>query len=57
MAQIENRMVVDSEWEEVEFLQMRRPDRPSKRLKKVMDEMEFGVENKEKEGGFWDEFV
>lgn len=57
MAQIENRMVVDSEWEEIEFLQMRRPDRQSKRLKKVMDGMEFGGKNREKEGGFLDEFV
>lgn len=40
--QIENRMVVDSEWEEVEFLQMRRPDKPSRRLKRNMDELENG---------------
>lgn len=40
--QIENRMVVDSEWEEVEELQMRKPDRRSKRLQRVIDETEYG---------------
>lgn len=50
MAQIENRMVVDSEWEEVEFLQMRKPDKPSQRLKRIMDEIEFGgMDNNDKE--------
>ena len=40
MEQIENRMVVDSEWEGVEFLQMRTPDIASKRMKKIIDELE-----------------
>lgn len=39
---IENRTVVDSEWEGVELLQMRIPDRKSKRWKRVFDEIEHG---------------
>lgn len=39
---IENRMLIDSEWEEVELLQMRVPDRRSRRIKRVLDEMEYG---------------
>ena len=39
---IENRMVVDSEWEGVEMLQMRIPDRKSKRVQRYLDEMEYG---------------
>lgn len=40
--QIENRMVVDSEWEGVEALQMRVPDRRSRRMQQIIDEMEYG---------------
>lgn len=39
---IENRMLIDSEWEGVELLQMRIPDRRSKRVKRILDEMEYG---------------
>lgn len=39
---IENRMVVDSEWDEVELLQMRIPDKRSKRVQRILDEMEHG---------------
>ena len=39
---IENRMVVDSEWEGVELLQMRIPDKRSKRVQRILDEMEQG---------------
>ena len=47
---IENRMLIDSVWEDVEFLQMRIPDRHSKRLKRIMDEMEYGrMEDKQYE--------
>lgn len=42
MAQIENRMVVDSEWDGVEELQMRIPDRRSKRVQRYLDEIEYG---------------
>ena len=41
MEQIENRMVVDSEWEGVEALQMRIPDKRSRRLQRMIDEMEY----------------
>lgn len=49
---IENRMLIDSEWEEVEELQMRIPDKRSKRWKRVFDEMEQGnlSEREVKEG-------
>ena len=40
--QIENRMVVDSEWEGVEALQMRTPDRRSRMMQRIIDEMEYG---------------
>ncbi len=40
--QIENRMVVDSEWEGVEELQMRIPDRSCRRMQRIIDEMEYG---------------
>lgn len=40
--QIENRMLSDSEYEGVEFLQNRVPDKPSRRLQRVLDEMEYG---------------
>ena len=40
--QIENRMVVDSEWESVEALQMRIPDRRGRRAQRIIDEMEYG---------------
>lgn len=39
---IENRMLIDSEWEGVELLQMRLPDRKSKRVQRILDEMECG---------------
>lgn len=39
--QIENRMVVDSEWEGLELIQMRKPDRRSRRLQRIIDEMEY----------------
>jgi hypothetical protein len=39
---IENRMVVDSEWEGLELVQMRTPDRRSRRLQRILDEMEYG---------------
>lgn len=39
---IENRMLIDSEWEDVELLQMRVPDRRSRRLQRILDEMEYG---------------
>lgn len=45
--QIENRMVVDSEWEGVEALQMRKPDIHCRRIQKIIDEMEY--ENNERE--------
>lgn len=47
--QIENRMVVDSEWEGVEVLQMRKPDHSSRRLQKIIDEMEYGKLEEENE--------
>ena len=40
--EIENRMVVDSEWEGVEALQMRIPDRRGRRAQRIIDEMEYG---------------
>ena len=40
--QIENRMVVDSEWEDVEELQMRISDRSCRRMQRIIDEMEYG---------------
>lgn len=40
--QIDNRMLIDSEWEGVEVLQMRKPDHNSRRLQKIIDEMEYG---------------
>lgn len=40
--QIENRMLIDSEWEGIEALQMRRPDQASRRLQRIIDEMEYG---------------
>lgn len=40
--QIENRMVVDSEFEGVEALQMRIPDRRSRRMQRIIDELEYG---------------
>lgn len=40
--QIENRMLIDSEWEGVEALQMRTPDRRSRRMQQIIDEMEYG---------------
>ena len=40
--QIENRMVVDSEWEGVEELQMRISDRSCRRMQRIIDEMEYG---------------
>ena len=42
MEQIENRMVVDAEWVEVEMLQMRIPDRHSMRMQQIINEMEYG---------------
>ena len=39
---IENRMLIDSEWEGVELLQMRVPDKRSKRVQRYLDEMEYG---------------
>lgn len=42
--QIENRMVVDSEWEDVEELQMRIPDRSRKRINRNYKEFEYGME-------------
>lgn len=38
---IENRMVIDSEWEGVEALQLRTPDKRSRRLQRIIDEMEY----------------
>lgn len=40
--QIENRMLIDWQWEGVEELQMRMPDKRSRRLQQVIDEMEYG---------------
>lgn len=40
--QIENRMVVDSEFEGVEALQMRISDRSCRRMQRIIDEMEYG---------------
>ena len=40
-------MVVDSEWECVEVLQLRKPDIHSRRIQKIIDEMEY--ENNERE--------
>ena len=40
--QMENRMVVDSEGEGVEELQMRIPDRSCRRMQRIIDEMEYG---------------
>lgn len=40
--QIENRTVIDSEWEGVEALQMRIPDRSCRRMQRIIDEMEYG---------------
>lgn len=40
--QIENRMVIDAEWESVEVLQMRVPDVGRKRWQRIFDEMENG---------------
>ena len=45
--QIENRMLIDSEWEGVEMLQMRTPDRHSRRLQQIIDEMEYGTMEEE----------
>lgn len=45
--QIENRMVVDSQWEEVEKLQMRIPNRHSKKWKQIFDEMENETEEED----------
>lgn len=39
---IENRMLIDREWEGVELLQMRIPYRRSKRVQRYLDEMEYG---------------
>lgn len=47
MEQIENRMLIDSEWEGVEALQMRTPDRHSRRLQNIIDELEYGRMEKE----------
>lgn len=41
MEQIENRMVVDSEWEGLELIQMRTPDRRSRRMQRILDELEY----------------
>lgn len=50
MTQIESRMLIDSEWEGVELLQMRIPDSRSKRVQRYLDEMEQGsVEEREVE--------
>ena len=40
--QIENKIVVDSEWEGVEALQMRIPDSSCIRMQRIIDEMEYG---------------
>ena len=40
--QIENRMLVDSEFEHMEHLQMRRPDEGARRLRRILDEVEYG---------------
>lgn len=45
--QIENRMLIDYEWEGVEALQMRVPDRRSRRLQQIFDELEYGRMEKE----------
>jgi hypothetical protein len=37
-------MLIDSEWEEVEMLQMRTPDRRSMRIRRSLEEMEHGKE-------------
>lgn len=44
---IENRMTVDSQWEEVEKLQMRIPSRHAKRWKQIFDEMENETEEED----------
>lgn len=40
-------MVVDSEWEGVEMLQMRTPDRHSRRLQQILDEEEYRMMERE----------
>ena len=48
--QIENRMLVESEYEGIEFLQNRIPDKHSRRLQRILDELEYGrMENKQYE--------
>lgn len=44
MVEIENCMLIDEELEGVEELQMRVPDRHSRRKKRILDEIENGVE-------------
>ena len=49
MEQIENRMVVDSEWEGLELIQMRTPDRRSRRMQRILDELEYARLQEEEE--------
>lgn len=56
MEQIENRMVLDSQWELVELLQMRVPDVRSRRVQRILDEMEYN-NIREREVVREDEFV
>lgn len=47
--QIENRMLIDSEWEYVELAQMRIPDNGASRLQRILDEIEYNNMNMEDE--------
>lgn len=42
MNEVDNIMTYDAYWEGVEELQMRTPDRRSRRLQQIYDEMEYG---------------
>ena len=46
--QIENRIVVDSECECVEALQLRVSDRRGRRIQRIIDKMEYGKMDEEK---------
>lgn len=46
MEQIENRMLIDSEWERVEDVQIL-AHRTFERKRKAIDEMEYGLEDEE----------
>lgn len=48
MNEVDNIMTYDAYWEGVEMLQMRTPDRHSRRLQQIIDEMEYGRLEEEK---------